>query len=44
MKIGPLPDALDPGFHGVWTPWNPGFMAFQMRWRTRIVRRMVLEW
>jgi len=44
MKIGPLPDALDPGFHGAWTPWNPGFMAFQMRWRTRIVRRMVLEW
>jgi hypothetical protein len=25
-----LEDALDPGFHGVRTPWIPGFMAFQL--------------
>ena len=28
MKIGPLPDALDPGFHCVRTQWIRGFMAF----------------
>jgi hypothetical protein len=27
--IGPLPDAMEPGFHGVRTPWIRGFMAFQ---------------
>ena len=27
------PDALDPGFHGLRTPWIRGFMAF------RLVRR-----
>jgi len=25
MKIGPLPDALDPGFHCVRTQWIRGF-------------------
>jgi hypothetical protein len=25
-----LEDALDPGFHGVRTPWIRGFMAFQL--------------
>ena len=25
----PLPDALNPGFHGVRTPWIRDFMAFQ---------------
>ena len=32
MKIGPLPDALEPGFHCVRTPlgWIRGFMAFQL--------------
>jgi hypothetical protein len=33
MTIGPLPDALpnalEPGIHGVRTRWIPGFMAFQ---------------
>jgi hypothetical protein len=37
MKIGPLPDALDPGFHRVRTQWNWGFMTFQLGWRTRSV-------
>jgi hypothetical protein len=30
MKTGLLPDALDPGFHCVRTPWIRGFMAFQL--------------
>ena len=25
-----LPDALEPGFHGVRTPWIQGFMTFQV--------------
>jgi len=29
-----LPDALDPGFHGVTTHWIWGFMAFQLVRRT----------
>ena len=29
-----LEDALDPGFHGVRTPWIPGFTAFQLARRT----------
>jgi hypothetical protein len=36
-----LPDALDPGFHGVRTHWIGGFMAFRLVRRTRIVRLMV---
>ena len=30
MKIGPLPDVMDSGFHGVRTHWIRGFMAFQL--------------
>jgi hypothetical protein len=41
MKIDPLPDALDQGFHRVRTPWNRGFMAFQLVRRTRAVMLMV---
>ena len=35
------PDALDPGFHGVRTQWIRGFIAFQLAWRTQMVRLMV---
>ena len=38
---GRLPDALDPGFHCVRTPWIRGFMAFRLARRTRIVLLMV---
>jgi hypothetical protein len=37
MKIGPLPDAMDPGFHCVTTHWIRGFIAFQLVRRTRTV-------
>jgi hypothetical protein len=30
MKIGPPPDALDPGFHCVRTHWIWGFMAYRL--------------
>jgi hypothetical protein len=30
-------NALDPGFHGVRTPWIRGFMTFQLARHTRIV-------
>jgi hypothetical protein len=30
MKVGPLPNALKPGFHRVSTHWIRGFMAFQL--------------
>ena len=30
MKIGPLLDALEPGYHCVRTHWIQGFMAFQL--------------
>jgi hypothetical protein len=36
-----LPDALNPGFYGVRTRWNQGFMAFQSARRTWTVRLMV---
>jgi hypothetical protein len=29
MKIGPLPGALEPGFHCVRTQWIRGFMGFR---------------
>jgi hypothetical protein len=29
MTIGLLPDAMDPGIHGVRTHWIRGFMAFR---------------
>ena len=41
MKIGPLPDAVDPGFQCVRTQWIRGFIAFQPTRRTRIVMLMV---
>ena len=41
MNIGLLPDALDPGFHCVRTPWIRGFMTFQLARRTRTVMLMV---
>src|ERR1700755_2918515 len=36
-----LPDALEPGFHCVRTPWIRGFMAFHRVRRIRIVMLMV---
>ena len=44
MKIGSLPDALDPGFHCVSTHWIRGFIGFQLARRTRSVMLMVLAW
>ena len=41
VTIGPLPDAMEPGFHGVRTPWIRGFMPFQLAPRARIVMLMV---
>jgi hypothetical protein len=41
MKIGPLPDALEPGFQCVRTQWIRGSIAFQPTRRTRIVMLMV---
>jgi len=38
-----LPDALDPRFHRVRTPWIRGFMAFRLARRIRIVMLMVLR-
>jgi len=32
---------MDPGIHGVRTPWIRGFMTFQLGRRTRIVRLTV---
>jgi len=42
MKIGPLLDALEPGFHCVRAQWIRGFMAFQVARRTQGV--MVRGW
>jgi hypothetical protein len=41
MKIGPPPDAMKPGIHGVRAHWIQGFMAFQSARRTRIAMLMV---
>src|ERR1700760_1794096 len=41
---GSLPDAMDPGFHGVRTPGIGGFMAFRRARRTRITRLMLSVW
>jgi hypothetical protein len=35
MMIGPLPDAVEPGFHRVRTRWIRGFMAFRLAGRTQ---------
>jgi hypothetical protein len=44
MTIGPLPDALDPGFHCVRTAVDPGFIAFQLVRRIWTVVLMVPVW
>jgi hypothetical protein len=41
MTIGPLPDAMKPGFHCVRTPWVRGFIAFRLARRTRTALLMV---
>src|SRR5436190_10137309 len=41
MTIGPLPDAMEPGFHCVRTHWIGGFMAFQLVRRARTVMLVV---
>jgi hypothetical protein len=41
MKIGPVPDAVEPGFQCVRAQWIRGFMAFQPTRHTRIVMLMV---
>jgi hypothetical protein len=41
MTIGPLPDALEPGFHCVTTHWIRGFIAFQLVRRIGTVVLMV---
>jgi hypothetical protein len=41
MEIGPLPDAMEPGFHCARTHWIRGFMAFQLDRRARTVMLMV---
>jgi hypothetical protein len=38
---GRLTDAMDPGFHGVRTPWIRGFMAFRLARRTQTAMLMV---
>jgi hypothetical protein len=40
---GRLPDALEPGIHGVRTPWIRGFMAFQLARYARTVLLTVPE-
>jgi len=41
MKIGPLPDAVEPGFQCVRTHWIRGFMAFHRARHVRAVMLMV---
>jgi hypothetical protein len=41
--LGRLPDALEPGIHGVGTHWIRGFMAFQLARYTRTVLLTVPE-
>jgi hypothetical protein len=41
VKLGPLPDAVKPRIHCARTHWIPGFMAFRLARRTRIVRLML---
>jgi len=40
---GRLPDALEPGIHGVGTRWIRGFMAFQLARYTRTALLTVPE-
>ena len=44
MTIGPLPDALEPGFHCARTHWIRGFIAFQLARRARATVLMVPAW
>jgi hypothetical protein len=41
MKVGLLPDALEPDIHCVRTHWNRGFMAIRLARRTRTAMLMV---
>jgi hypothetical protein len=41
MRLGPVPDAMKPGFQGVQTRWNRGFMAFPAGPARAIVMLMV---
>jgi hypothetical protein len=41
LKLGPLVDAVKPGFHGVRTHWIRGFMAFRLAPHIRTVRLTV---
>ena len=41
MMIGPLPDAMKPGFHCVRAHWIRGFIAFRLARRTRPALLMV---
>jgi hypothetical protein len=41
MKIGLVPDAMEPGIHCVRTHWIRGFMAFHWARRIRTVMLMV---
>jgi hypothetical protein len=42
MRIGPLPDAMDPGFQCVRAQWIRGFIAFELARAAWTVRLMVL--
>ena len=42
IAFGPLPDAMELGFHCVRAHWIPGFIAFRLARRTRTVMLMVL--
>ena len=42
MTIGPLPDVMESGFHGVRTRWIRGLMAFQLARRARCARVVLL--
>ena len=44
MTLGPLPDAMEPGFHGAQAHWIRGFMAFLLVRRTRTGMLMVSVW
>jgi hypothetical protein len=44
IASGPLPDAMEPGFHCVRTHWIRGFIAFQLVRRAWTVMLMVPVW
>ena len=41
MKIGLVPDAMEPGIHCVRTPWIQGFMTFRRVRHAQTVMLMV---